>query len=47
MLRRIVTFALIAGGLSVAACNTVEGAKKDVNSAAKATEQATDGRKGN
>jgi predicted small secreted protein len=38
MVRRIVTLALVAGGLLVAACNTVEGAGKDVQSAGEAVE---------
>ena len=33
MVRKIVTLALIAGSFIVAACNTVEGAGKDVKSA--------------
>jgi len=40
MVRKIVTIALIAGGLTMAACNTVRGAGKDVSSAANATENA-------
>lgn len=40
MVRKIVTIALIAGGLTMAACNTVRGAGKDVTSAANATENA-------
>jgi len=40
MARKIVTLVLIASGLSMAACNTVRGAAKDVNSAANATENA-------
>ena len=40
MVRKIVTIALIAGGLTMAACNTVRGAGKDVGSAANATENA-------
>ena len=40
MARKIVTLVLIAGGLTMAACNTVRGAAKDVNSAANATENA-------
>ena len=40
MVRKIVTLALIAGGLTTAACNTVRGAGKDVTSAANATENA-------
>ena len=40
MVRKIITMALIAGGLTMAACNTVRGAGKDVSSAANATENA-------
>ena len=41
MLRKITTMALIGGLLVVAACNTVRGAAKDVNSAANAVDNAT------
>ena len=40
MVRKIVTLALIAGSVLVAACNTVEGAGKDVQSAGEAVEDA-------
>ncbi|MCA1653857.1 MAG: entericidin EcnA/B family protein [Sphingomicrobium sp.] len=40
MVRKIVTVVLIGSGLMMAACNTVRGAAKDVNSAANATENA-------
>jgi len=40
MVRKIVTLALIASGLTMAACNTVRGAARDVNSAANATQNA-------
>ena len=40
MVRKIITVALIAGGLTMAACNTVRGAARDVNSAANATQNA-------
>lgn len=36
MVRKFVTLALIAGSFIVAACNTVEGAGKDVQSAGEA-----------
>ena len=39
MVRKIVTIALIAGGLTMAACNTVRGAASDVNSAANAVDK--------
>ncbi|MFC3713386.1 entericidin A/B family lipoprotein [Sphingoaurantiacus capsulatus] len=32
MFKKIVTLAMIAGGLALTACNTVEGAGKDVSS---------------
>ncbi len=40
MARKIITIALIGGGLMMAACNTVRGAAKDMNSAANATSNA-------
>lgn len=40
MVRKIVTVALIASGLAMAACNTVRGAARDVNSVANATSNA-------
>ena len=36
MMRKIVTLALVAGGLMASACNTIAGAGKDVSSAGKA-----------
>jgi predicted small secreted protein len=36
MLKKIVTLALVASGLTLAACNTVEGAGKDVESVGEA-----------
>jgi len=41
MFRKLMTVALIGAGLTVAACNTVRGAAKDVNSAANAVDNAT------
>lgn len=41
MLRKVVTLILIGASVSVAACNTVRGAAKDVNSAANAVDNAT------
>ena len=41
MVQKIVTAVLIAGCLATAACNTVRGATKDVNSAANAVDNAT------
>ena len=40
MLRKVMTLVMIGGSLAIAACNTVRGAAKDVNSAANATENA-------
>lgn len=42
MVRKIVAIALVAGSFLVAACNTVEGAGKDVQSAGEAVEKAAD-----
>lgn len=44
MVRKLVTFVLIGAGLATAACNTVRGAARDVNSAANATQNAINGR---
>ena len=41
MIRKLVTVVLIGGSLAMAACNTVRGAAKDVNSAANAVDNAT------
>ncbi len=38
MIRKGVAMALIAGGLALAACNTVRGAGQDMQSAADCTE---------
>ena len=38
MVQKIVTVALIAAAMATAACNTVRGAAKDVNSVANCTE---------
>ena len=40
MLRKMMTLALIGAGLSIAACNTMRGAGKDMQSAANCTENA-------
>lgn len=40
MAKTLMTAALIATGLLMAACNTVRGAAKDLNSAANATSNA-------
>ena len=42
MVRKIIAMALVAGGLMVSACNTVEGAGKDISSAGNAVEKAAD-----
>ncbi len=41
MLRTFTTLALIAGSLTIAACNTVRGAAADVNSVANKVDNAT------
>ena len=40
MIRKIITVALIGGALAAAACNTVRGAAKDVNSVANTADNA-------
>ncbi len=40
MLRKMMTLALIGAGLTIAACNTVRGAGRDVQSVANCTENA-------
>ena len=40
MVRNVMTVVLIAGGLVLAACNTVRGAGQDVQSVANCTENA-------
>ena len=40
MTRKFLTVALITGSLMMAACNTVRGAARDMNSAANATSNA-------
>ncbi|GAA4035164.1 hypothetical protein GCM10022281_14350 [Sphingomonas rosea] len=40
MLRKVMTLALIGSSLTIAACNTVRGAAKDVNSAANTVDNA-------
>ncbi len=41
MFRKVVTMVVIGASVAVAACNTVRGAAKDVNSAANAVDNAT------
>ena len=43
MLQKITTIALLGIALTVAACNTVRGAARDVNSVANCTENAMGG----
>ena len=43
MLQKVTTVALIGTALALAACNTVRGAAKDVNSVANCTENAING----
>ncbi len=44
MFQKIATVALIGAALSAAACNTVRGAARDVNSVANCTENTIEGR---
>ena len=44
MFQKIVTAGLITAALVLAACNTVRGAAKDVNSVANCTQNAMNGR---
>jgi predicted small secreted protein len=41
MFRKVVTMLIIGASVAVAACNTVRGAARDVNSAANAVDNAT------
>ena len=43
MFQKVMTVSLIGVALSIAACNTVRGAAKDVNSVANCTENAING----
>jgi predicted small secreted protein len=43
MVQKIVTAALVCAALATAACNTVRGAARDVNSVANSTENAIKG----
>jgi predicted small secreted protein len=43
MFQKILTVALVGAALASAACNTVRGAAKDVNSVANCTENAING----
>lgn len=42
MVNKMITLALIAGGLLVSACNTISGAGKDVSSAGRAVSNTAD-----
>ena len=44
MLQKIITAGLVCATLAIAACNTVHGAAKDVNSVANCTQNAMNGR---
>lgn len=44
MFHKIATAALIGAALAAAACNTVRGAARDVNSVANCTENTIEGR---
>jgi predicted small secreted protein len=43
MFQKILTVGLIGAALAIAACNTVRGAAKDVNSVANCTENTMNG----
>ena len=43
MLQKIATVLIVGAALSTAACNTVRGAARDVNSVANCTENAMNG----
>ena len=43
MLHKIATVLIVGAALATAACNTVRGAARDVNSVANCTENAIDG----
>ena len=43
MLQKITTVAILGAALAVAACNTVRGAARDVNSVANCTENTMNG----
>jgi len=45
MFQKILTVALVGAALASAACNTVRGAARDVNSVANCTENAINGQK--
>lgn len=41
-MRQLVSIALLAGGIALAGCNTIEGAGEDLQSAGEAVENAAD-----
>ena len=43
MFQKVLTVALLGAALATAACNTVRGAARDVNSAANCTQNAMNG----
>ena len=43
MFQKVATIALLGTALTIAACNTVRGAARDVNSVANCTENAING----
>jgi predicted small secreted protein len=43
MLQKVTTVLLVGAAMTIAACNTVKGAAKDVTSVANCTENAIDG----
>jgi predicted small secreted protein len=43
MIQKIATVAIIGAALAIAACNTVRGAARDVNSVANCTENTMNG----
>ena len=45
MIQKLVAIVLVGACLTIAACNTVRGAAKDVNSVANCTENAMNGGK--
>ena len=44
MIRKIALATLLTGAVTLSACNTLHGAKRDVNSVGKAVEKSTDGK---
>jgi predicted small secreted protein len=44
MIQKIVTVGLVCATIAIAACNTVHGAAKDVNSVANCTQNTMNGR---